>query len=360
MALPNTNISVAMVKAELGASTNNVGQLCIHPNINKWSKCKPVKQPHINVDGLLDWWKAFDGKCGLNIPVYTSAGAITTVGSFLHSLKNKTYDWEYVKPIGGTTSPYRLADFRNYERSAVMPIASMPSYNAFVDINNNIQIELEVIVEYPDAYNLTLQDINHQGVDMTNYYLGVMLYKPTNNTFIIGTSQSKISTGDLTIILNDMGSNAGTWKAAFFMSSVALAQGGTFPVANYIPIDIPHVDVTVHSTGGAISIDIYGMWNNLNKAINYGYNIYNSGGSSRTVTGIQCVLVHTTNLQEPSEGTVVTTQSQPDETVPANSIITISNKTFTHTRIENRTYWIGTSAVGIPMTYNQVEDNDEM
>ena len=42
MALPDSNISVAMVKAELGASTNNVGQLCIHPNINKWSKWKPV------------------------------------------------------------------------------------------------------------------------------------------------------------------------------------------------------------------------------------------------------------------------------------------------------------------------------
>ena len=284
MALPNTNISVAMVKAELGASTNNVGRLCIHPNINKWSKCKPVKQPHINVDGLLDWWKAFDGKCGLNIPVFTSAGAITTVGSFLHSLKNKTYDWEYVKPIGGATSPYRLADFRNYEHSAAMPIASMPSYNAFVDINNNIQIDLEVIVEYPDAYNLTLQDITHQGVDMTNYYLGVMLYKPANNTFIIGTSPDKISSGNLSIVLNDMGNNTGTWKAAFFMSSVALTQGGTFPPANYIPIDIPHVDVTVNSTGGNVSIDTFGMWNNTDKAVIYEYSLYNSGGGFNTFT----------------------------------------------------------------------------
>ena len=45
MALPNTNISVAMVRDELGASTNDVGQLCIHPNINKWSKWKPVRHP---------------------------------------------------------------------------------------------------------------------------------------------------------------------------------------------------------------------------------------------------------------------------------------------------------------------------
>lgn len=38
MALPNTNLSVAMVRKELGAATNNVEQLCIHPNINMWSK----------------------------------------------------------------------------------------------------------------------------------------------------------------------------------------------------------------------------------------------------------------------------------------------------------------------------------
>ena len=41
MALPKSNASVAMVKSELGAATNKVGQLCIHPNVNKWSK-KPA------------------------------------------------------------------------------------------------------------------------------------------------------------------------------------------------------------------------------------------------------------------------------------------------------------------------------
>ena len=87
---------------------------------------------------------------------------------------------------------------------------------------------------------------------------------------------------------------------------------------------------------------------------------YITGEETRTVTGIQCVLVYTTGSQEPFEGTVVATQYQPDVTVPANNAITISNKTFTHTRIAGRTYWIGISAVGIPTTYNQVEDSIEM
>ena len=48
MALPDSNISVPMVRDELGAATNDVGQLCIHPNINKWSKWKPVRFNSIN------------------------------------------------------------------------------------------------------------------------------------------------------------------------------------------------------------------------------------------------------------------------------------------------------------------------
>lgn len=353
MAIVSQSPSISEVKSVLAETANSVGGLCTSPKINKWSKWKPVR--HSSPVSITEV-QLKSTNYGLNTPVYTSAGAISTNGSFLYDLKNKAYNWEYMPPTGGQTSPYRIGDFRNYEHSAVMPIASMPSYDAFVDINNSIQIDLEVIVEYPDAYNITLQDINHQGVDMTNYYLGVMLYKPANNTFIIGTSPDKISSGNLTIILNNMGNNTGVWKAAFFMSSVALTQGGTLPVANYIPIDIPHVDVTVNSTGGNVTIDTFGMWNNTDKAVIYEYVLYNSGGGFKTVEGIQCVLVRTTGSQEPSEGIVVTTQSQPNETVPANDIITIMGKTFTHTRIANQTYWIGTSAVGIPMTYNQVED----
>lgn len=35
-ALPNTGISVSMVKAAIGAGTNDVGALFLHPNVNEW------------------------------------------------------------------------------------------------------------------------------------------------------------------------------------------------------------------------------------------------------------------------------------------------------------------------------------
>lgn len=99
MALPNTNISVAMVKSELGAATNDVGQLCIHPNVNKWSKWKPVRSNKIEPLTVTDIENL---KSGLN--------------------RVDMYEIEYLKPTGGTTSPYRLSDFRNYNHVAIPPV----------------------------------------------------------------------------------------------------------------------------------------------------------------------------------------------------------------------------------------------
>lgn len=38
MALSNSNITVSMVKSAIGSGSNDVGTLCTHQNINKWSR----------------------------------------------------------------------------------------------------------------------------------------------------------------------------------------------------------------------------------------------------------------------------------------------------------------------------------
>lgn len=113
MALPNTNISVAMVKAELGAATNNVGQLCIHPNINKWSKWKPVRSPKISGITETDLLPNY----GLKPAVYPN------VLSLVNGIYNETNRpiWEYLKPRGGINEPFRLDDFRGYNHSEFSP-----------------------------------------------------------------------------------------------------------------------------------------------------------------------------------------------------------------------------------------------
>lgn len=115
MALPNSNISVSMVKAELGAATNDVGRLCIHPNVNMWSKWKPVRfnsvspitQANLEAVNYGIGWKSY-----ANIDAVKSA------------YENREEVINYNKPRGGLSNePYRLGDFRNYEHSAIQPIA---------------------------------------------------------------------------------------------------------------------------------------------------------------------------------------------------------------------------------------------
>lgn len=99
MALPNTGITTSMVASAIGASTNDVGTLCSHPNVNKWSRWKPV-----NMNSLTDRNHPF---CGAILP-YTNSALI---------LSYKDTYWSYDKPNGGSTSPYRLGDFRGYDHT---------------------------------------------------------------------------------------------------------------------------------------------------------------------------------------------------------------------------------------------------
>ncbi len=112
MALPNSNISVAMVRNELGAATNKVGQLCIHPNINMWSKWKPVR--HSSVTPITE----------------------EQLKSVSFGLSGSSYN----RPVGGVSSPFRLTDFHNYNHGAYPPVyvqiisvngKTTPPYNIF-------------------------------------------------------------------------------------------------------------------------------------------------------------------------------------------------------------------------------------
>ncbi len=128
MALPNTNISVAMVKAEIGASSNDVGQLCIHPNVNKWSKWKPVRY---NSPSPITEAELRSKKYGFDIQYGFKADS--TILSTA---------WGYLKPRGAGTpnEHYRLTDFANYNKLAIMPIeAEIPNEINKVAFNPNLR-----------------------------------------------------------------------------------------------------------------------------------------------------------------------------------------------------------------------------
>ena len=117
MALPNDKISIPMVARELGTTENDLGRLCTHENINKWSKYKPVRHP---------------SKTKL-----TEEELKSTNFGLGHGTTGGDYSG---KPIGGEISPFRLSDFAGYNHYAYPPVyvqiisvngQTNPPYNIF-------------------------------------------------------------------------------------------------------------------------------------------------------------------------------------------------------------------------------------
>lgn len=138
MALPTTGITTTIVSQAIGLASNNVGQLCTHSNINKWSKWKPVAY---NTVSPITTEILSSVRFGLSIPVITGPSFIvaeTTTG---------VQAWGYNKPTGGAGSPFRLGDFRGYNHSA--------TNNINIQMTNNKGGENLLVVGSSDIGNYT-------------------------------------------------------------------------------------------------------------------------------------------------------------------------------------------------------------
>ena len=163
MALPTSNISVAMVKAELGASTNDVGRLCTHPNINKWSKYKPVAIESVSGSNSGEFATPL---YGLKAPIFPSLQL-----ALYHYIAFDGAEWEYIRPLSKPQYPARLGDFRGYEHTA----------QRFYEFNfDNYVEELYPITYFTVDLSLQLTSntqLSLQDLRLDDKYFGVMIAK---------------------------------------------------------------------------------------------------------------------------------------------------------------------------------------
>lgn len=111
-------VSMSDVKSALGSSSNDLATLCTSGAINMWSKIKPIF--HSGVGALSDSQFADDtgGQSGYRIKYgikransYGTTDLVNSAGVI------QDRPWEYVRPAGGTSSPYRLSDFASVDRA---------------------------------------------------------------------------------------------------------------------------------------------------------------------------------------------------------------------------------------------------
>ena len=134
-------VTIANVKTALGETSNDLGTLCKNLNLNIWSRFKPINHSGKTLDvSPIQENGSYRAKqltpyvklgCGMTVPIYDEQSLIEAAGTTYHTMfetVNTIFQnngqffggpvYTSFIPQGGTDSPYRLTDFKNYSDTA--------------------------------------------------------------------------------------------------------------------------------------------------------------------------------------------------------------------------------------------------
>lgn len=171
-------ISIDDVKSVLGESSNDLATLCKSPNINKWSKNKPIKHNCLFKPTEAQKKEANYGIS--NIPYYRLLGKMAQDvinGSMKNATNISTLDtriepWHYQQPMGGYASPYRLGDFDGYFANASAPIGAITETEIESSLSGKVSVVFNKNTD--TVSSLTFNDLASEK-DFSNQYLGLCL-----------------------------------------------------------------------------------------------------------------------------------------------------------------------------------------
>lgn len=241
-ALPSTNISISQVANTLQVSSGDLGYLCsnLHGRINKWSKYKPVVWNRITTDGTpYEWYKAQDGKCGFKAIQWCSVQQVLD-----HYLTNTPSCWEYQPPTGGMASPYRLGDFRMYDKDAPQFIESNVKKDDSYIVNRawgdpTLTFTFNM---YDTGTNVTIDDFSNANIGLSSdvkitafIYSGMVL--PSSGATLPDSIQYGTDLNSehpsITVDFNEVSFSSSACNVVFCLSWVTQNE-------NYLPI--PYTD----------------------------------------------------------------------------------------------------------------------
>ena len=367
MTLP---IGMGDISAAVGYASGDLAMLIKNGVINKWAKYKPVRCPGLDFSGQMnagrtewktnsDWWKASDGHCGLSIEEATELGSFNS--GFLYKLRTGQLPWNYLRPQGGIgAQPYRAFDFFRYKGTARPPVGSIGATDIWLDASYNGQIDFDT--NAPDAYELSLGDILLNNQAMTNYYLGIVLWR-SNGTYYVITSPNKFAEGG-TISIPISGAQAlfGTWQMVPMISSRQYAIGSSAQSGIYTSLfGMGNTEIRLHAPGTIVDLTVIATWNAAGTAVSYDLVITNQGASARTLTGVGIQLRTTSSgSQAPVTGDLLRTVDIGSVTVSGNGSVTRTGTISGLTRNQSLIYWIQGYADGHTNSpWQQIEESPD-
>lgn len=181
MALGTTNISTTLVSQTILEPSSDVGTLCKSTKVNMWSRYKPV-------DGA---W-----------PGITLGFEIASTNA-TKPAKSHFTQWVYKPPTGGSTSPFRLGDFRGYDHDSTTLLQKATNMGVTFLGTQTAGNDIKVSCDF-GAY-ATLASIKNM-TKFADCYLGLAVYKGTTIGYLnpvwfqCGTAKIGSNSGELITI----------------------------------------------------------------------------------------------------------------------------------------------------------------
>ena len=173
-----TKISLQELKKAYYPDANDIEDVFKNANINRYSIWKPTSCytdiKKLNLDHIKE------ASCSLKPKVITSWGDPS-------SFETLDTDWEYLRPGGGESDPFRLGDFRNYNPDALPPLKSYGNITVNKGILQNITssslYNIKVYSRFSDStYGLkglvddNILPLNYVIDNLKMFNLGVAVY----------------------------------------------------------------------------------------------------------------------------------------------------------------------------------------
>lgn len=236
MALPTTNITTALVRNTIGGSTNKVAHLCTDPQVNKWSRWKPIRASKITGITISDLQAV---NYGLHV---NSSTSLSLLKALLPAEGEVGGGVTYSIPMGGSSSPFRLGDFRNYNHSATIPWGTGVSSSTPITVKKGsaaIYNQDYILNPVYGTFTIVLGSTYQIGYDelypnIADLYAALYLRNKTNNEEVWFTSNWNYTEGGGTILpsINWNVAPIKTWTGEieiyYFMTNFKRLQGAAY------------------------------------------------------------------------------------------------------------------------------------
>lgn len=368
---PNTGITIDDINAVVGSSGGDIGRVITdgasNNLINKWAKYKPYRSTlHTTTENARR-----EAHYGLSVQEFTELGTPTSTAQncIIPKLIAGTAGWDYLPPRGVSSQHvewFRFLDYNGYINDAVCPVGE-PATSIYVT-GGTAQIAWGAI-DNLDSGNLTLSDIYIGNTQLTQYYLGVLLYRSDSNYHIV-TSDNTLGTGDVQITISDFPqSDLGDWRVYPFFSSVQIPYiNPQYGPGSYVSAgwDTGYIELHFISSSQTLTFDPFGVWSdNTYTIVNVDWYAHNGVSVARTVEPT-LFLIYANAGRPAAEGNVAAQVSLGTVTVPAQSggvpgeasdstIITRPSQIA----YDDYVWWLGIVVQGYTTTYWQIEEPED-